>query len=193
VADQDNSLPAPLPQGPTRSAAAREVLLLASDEELLRHVEIEHTRTGGPGGQHRNKVESGVRMKHPPTGITVTATERRSQHQNKAEAVGRMRAALALGVRSPAVEHDELPADLAAQLGLLHWHRISPNNPLFWRLAARILDRLVADQARLSDTARALGVSTGSLSKFLSDDPALWQAANRLRAAFGHGPLRTNG
>jgi hypothetical protein len=172
------------------SAATREALLSASDEELLRHVEIDHTRTGGPGGQHRNKVESGVRMKHPPTGITVTATERRSQHQNKAEAVGRMRAALALGVRSPAAERDALPADLAAQLGLLHWHRVSPHHPLFWRLAARILDRLVADQARLSDTARALGVSTGSLSKFLSDDPALWQAANRLRAAFGHTPLR---
>ena len=192
MTDQNNPLPAPQPPGPTMSAAAREVLLIASDEELLRHVEIEHTRTGGPGGQHRNKVESGVRMKHPPTGITVTATERRSQHQNKAEAVGRMRAALALGVRSPAVERDALPADLAAQLGLLHWHRLSPHNPLFWRLAARILDRLTADQARLSDTARFLGVSTGTLAKFLSDDPALWQAANRLRAVFGHGPLRAS-
>jgi hypothetical protein len=190
MTNQEKRLPAPVPPGPTMSAAAREALLSASDEELLRHVAIEHTRTGGPGGQHRNKVESGVRMKHPPTGVTVTATERRSQHQNKAEAVGRMRAALALGVRSPAVERDALPADLAAQLGLLHWHRVSPHNPLFWRLAARLLDRLTADQGRLSDAARALGVSTGTLSKFLSADPALWQAANRLRAAFGHTPLR---
>jgi protein subunit release factor B len=39
-------------------------------------------RAGGPGGQHRNKVESAVRLVHPRSGVTVTASERRSQSQN---------------------------------------------------------------------------------------------------------------
>ena len=48
----------------------------------LRDVEITFIRVGGPGGQHRNKTETGVRLLHTPTGITVTATERRSRRQN---------------------------------------------------------------------------------------------------------------
>ena len=45
-------------------------------------VEVEFFRSGGPGGQHRNKTETGVRLKHLPTGIVVTATERRSRKAN---------------------------------------------------------------------------------------------------------------
>ena len=45
-------------------------------------VEVEFFRAGGPGGQHRNKTETGVRLKHAPTGIVVTATERRSRKAN---------------------------------------------------------------------------------------------------------------
>jgi protein subunit release factor B len=49
---------------------------------------------GGPGGQHRNKTESGVRLTHPPTELSVTATERRSQLQNRGVALERLREAL---------------------------------------------------------------------------------------------------
>jgi len=45
-------------------------------------IEIEHIRGSGPGGQHRNKRFTGIRMTHLPTGLVVMATERRSQKQN---------------------------------------------------------------------------------------------------------------
>jgi protein subunit release factor B len=59
-------------------------------ESLERDSDLEFFIAGGPGGQHRNKVETGVRLVHRPTGITVTATERRSQSANREVAFERM-------------------------------------------------------------------------------------------------------
>ncbi|MBA9075340.1 peptide chain release factor H [Rufibacter quisquiliarum] len=53
-------------------------------------VVYESMRASGPGGQHVNKTESAVRARHVPSGVTVVASERRSQHQNKAEARQRL-------------------------------------------------------------------------------------------------------
>src|SRR5215471_3578371 len=59
-------------------------------ESLERDCDMEFFVAGGPGGQHRNKVETGVRLTHRPTGIVVTATERRSQSANREAAYDRM-------------------------------------------------------------------------------------------------------
>lgn len=59
-------------------------------ESLERDCDVEFFIAGGPGGQHRNKVETGVRLKHRPTGIVVSATERRSQSANREAAYQRM-------------------------------------------------------------------------------------------------------
>jgi protein subunit release factor A len=47
-------------------------------------------KSSGPGGQKKNKTESAVRIKHLPTGIIVTATESRSQHENREKALERL-------------------------------------------------------------------------------------------------------
>lgn len=60
-------------------------------EILLREVRFHPFRGGGPGGQHRNKVESAVRLVHPPSGIMVVASEHRLQGRNRDLALQRLR------------------------------------------------------------------------------------------------------
>src|SRR5688572_2346738 len=67
------------------------VKLPESDEDLLRECEIVTFRASGPGGQHVNKTESAVRLRHLPSGIVVTARQERSQHQNKALCLRKLR------------------------------------------------------------------------------------------------------
>jgi ribosome-associated protein len=62
-----------------------------SDRGLERDCDVEFYNSGGPGGQHRNKTETGVRLRHRPTGTVVTATEQRSRTQNLGKAYERMR------------------------------------------------------------------------------------------------------
>lgn len=61
----------------------------------LSDCEVTTMHCGGKGGQHVNKVETGVRIVHKPTGTVVTCTEERSQVQNKQKAVKRLQSILA--------------------------------------------------------------------------------------------------
>ena len=52
---------------------------------------VDTFRSGGKGGQHQNKVESGVRLTHRPTGLVVTSRRHRSQHRNREDALERLK------------------------------------------------------------------------------------------------------
>jgi ribosome-associated protein len=76
--------PGPLPPPPR-------IILPESDEALLDECDIETFRSSGKGGQHVNKTESAVRLRHLPTGIVVACQEDRSQYQNKLTCLRKLR------------------------------------------------------------------------------------------------------
>jgi hypothetical protein len=164
--------------------------LALSDDELTRQCTVETMRASGPGGQHRNKTESGVRMRHTPTGVVAQAFERRSQHENRRAALERLRHGIALEWRQPVdARAFEIEPDIAAILPSTK-SRVGPNNERFWPGIARVLDLFVALDCSVSDTAAALGISTGSLSRLLLDSGAVAAKVNELRTARGMRPLR---
>ncbi|MBI3724290.1 PCRF domain-containing protein [bacterium] len=79
--------------------SAVEILPASDEEEEIEikegDLEWETFASGGPGGQHVNKTQSGVRVRHIPTGITVACTEQRNQGANKRRARGILAAKLA--------------------------------------------------------------------------------------------------
>ena len=167
-----------------------------TDAQLLTQCEVDTYRASGPGGQKRNKTSSAVRLRHPPSGLLVIAEESRSQHENRARALRRLRQALYIQIREELLPETLTPEALAARpeyqgvvgsSGRLH---LGCKDMRFWPVVGLVLDVMQAFQARVSEAAAALGVSTGNLVDFLQSDDKVWQTVNQMRSQFGHGPLR---
>jgi protein subunit release factor B len=75
----------------------------------------EFFKASGPGGQHRNKTETGVRLTHRPSGIIVTATERRSRERNRTMAMERLIERLAERNRPRKTRKPTKPSQAARQ------------------------------------------------------------------------------
>jgi hypothetical protein len=171
--------------------------LLLEDAALLGQCEVDTYRASGPGGQHRNKVSSGVRLRHRPTGVMAKGEESRSQHDNKRMALRRLRMHLACQVRRdatceapPPVLAECLFRGKGARAGNLLRLKLGRRDRRFWPVAAAVLDVLEARQGRLSEAAAVLGISTGNLSSFLTGERHLLAAAQRIRQRHGLKLLR---
>lgn len=155
-------------------------------DRLLRDCRIERTRASGPGGQHRNKVETAIRLIHEPTGITAMASERRSQERNRAAAVFRLRVNLALAVR----ESWFTPSDLWASRCRKGRIAINSTHDDFPVMLAEALDALASHDHDASAGARALGCSATQIVKLLKVEPRALILVNQSRQAKGQHKLR---
>jgi RF-1 domain len=175
----------------------RRTWTVLGDSELLKQCEVDTYRASGPGGQKRNKTSSAVRLRHVPSGLLVIAEESRSQHENKAKALRRLKKALFLELREPIPPEARTPEaiaampDYSAARGSDDRLHLGAKDPRFWPAVGVILDVLVAVEAKVSAAAELLGVSTGNLIGFLETDPKVWQVANNLRAKFGQKALKS--
>lgn len=168
----------------------RDDWLRADDDALLAVCEVDTYRASGPGGQKRNKTSSAVRLRHTPSGIMAIAEESRSQHENKARALRRLRRELATQLREVLADDWAPPAEWAAHRTPAGRMEVSSRNPALPILAAAALDVLAYAKGRLSDAAGMLGITTGQLSRFFAIDEKVFAAANRIRAAAGQPAMR---
>ncbi len=160
------------------------------DRALLAQCAVDRFRVSGPGGQHRNVTDSAVRLRHTPSGMVAQAFEARSQHQNRARALRRLRIRIALGIREPVnLERYTPPPPLDAALrprGI----EMGRRDARWPATVACVLDLVEACEWRLSDAAPHLGISTAALSRFITSDDELLRAANERRQALAMRPLR---
>jgi len=145
---------------------------------LLGDCQLSHTRGSGPGGQHRNKVSTAVVMKHK-TGVSITASECRSQQQNQKNALRRLRLRLALQFRCEALAEPTALWRSRSKGGKL---TISDAHEDFPAVLAEALDHYWAAKD-VKPAAVALGVSPSQLCKLFSKEPPALAWVNDLRRA----------
>ena len=172
-------------------------------QQLLAACEIRRQRRSGPGGQHRNKVETGIFIEHKPTGVRAEATERRSQPKNQELAIFRLRLNLALNHRttnaassesvdasSPASDNEIIVSDLWRSRVRGGKLKVNDQHDDFPALLAEALDRLHDQHWDTRSAAETLGCSTSQLVKFLKQEPRAIAMVNRERESRGLGKLK---
>lgn len=154
------------------------------EQHLLEQCLIRRTRHSGPGGQHRNKVETAIEIVHLPSQVVAFAAEQRSQEVNRREAIFRLRLLLAVRIRSricATVEPSQLWTSRCRD-GRIACNERHQDFPV---LLAEALDAVNSKDFDVRKAAAALGCSPSQLIRFLAKSPEALASVNSVRAARG--------
>jgi len=161
-------------------------VLPLDDAQLFAQCEFDRFRASGPGGQKRNRTNSAVRLRHRPTGLHGEANESRSQHENRARALRRLRLTAALALRAPLDDPYVPSATLEQSLA----HPPGRRDARLLPAVAELFDVLEVAHWRVADAAAALGTTSAAVTRLLKVDDRVWRAAIERRQAFDLPPLR---
>lgn len=188
---------------PSREALS--AWLALDPEALLRRCVQSPFQGPGPGGQKRNRVYSGVRLRHAESGLSAEASERREARRNLEDALHRLRLAMVLSLPAPEAESAEavstgagspgsalsedapippVPGGIAFRPGANASHADYP------RLAFAALLALELRRGRLAEAAAGLGCSASALTRFLAADKRVWARAQEARKRNGLHALK---
>lgn len=176
------------------------------EADLLRQCVVRAGRSGGPGGQNRNKLETFISIEHTPSGLHGEAGERRTQMENRRVALRRLRLKLAVEVRCPVA----LPHGMAAIDGpwtsdlwrsrlvrgrggaLVDGARLAcnPEHEDYPALVAEAMDVLADSGWEASAAGLRLGVTASQVVKLLRDCPPAMRAWNEQRRGLGLHPMK---
>ena len=156
---------------------------------LLEQCEVRRQRRSGPGGQHRNKVETGIFIRHLPSGVRAEATEGRSQEQNRKVAVHRLRVNLAVQIRQNRDARLNPSETWGARIrgGQL---QVNADHQDFPAMLAEALDVLASFNWAMQPSASHLNCSTSQLTKFLKKESRALAVVNSHRQEAGLSRLR---
>lgn len=160
-----------------------------ADEDLLLVCVLGRGRTSGPGGQHRNRVQTLVELTHTPTGLEAHAGERRSAEENKRVALRRLRTELALCARAP-VPLGEIGSEMwrarvqGGRIAVNHDHRDYP------AMLAEALDVIWNASLDMKRASLRLNCTRSQLIKMIAKEPRALAALNEARQAKGKHTLK---
>lgn len=175
--------------------------------ELMRACDARTQTRSGPGGQHRNRTESGVFVTWSgvdvagrPITIVGEGTEKRQQSRNRSAAVLRLRMNLAIAVRTPSPldcggDHDVTSIGPPQETTIRERFagtslRLADDNDDKASVLSMLLNDLHAAGGQPSLIAGAWRVSTSRILACVRSEPAAWAWTNKIRAHHGRGPLR---
>lgn len=157
---------------------------------MVSRLDMTRGRSSGPGGQHRNKVETKVTLLDKPTGVEAQASERRSAEENRRMALKRLRLNLATGVRCP-VALGEVRSELwKRRCGANGRLACNPDHWDYPAMLAEALDVVWACQLDVSKAALRLCCTMSQLVKLIKEHPPAMTVLNAARGAAGERVLR---
>ena len=163
---------------------------MMDEAALLKQCQMGKGRGSGPGGQHRNKVETLVWIVHTPSGLETHAGERRSAAENRSVAIRRMRLILAAKFRTGVPVGDarsDLWRSRCSPQGRI---ACNPEHHDYPALLAEAMDLVDACGLDVKKAAARLCCSPSQLIKLIKDHPPGLEELNRSRAERGLHPLK---
>ncbi len=157
---------------------------------LLKQCVIGFGRHGGPGGQHRNKVETSVSLVHEPSGVEAKATQRRKQAENRRIAIRRLRETLAIELRCRVRRRGFRPSPLWETRRQGQKLPVNPRHADYPALLAEALDVVFARGFDVAGAAGMLGVTMSQLARLIRHQKRAFAVVNEERERRGLSALR---